>query len=115
MIHVSSGDDLDHVLKNYLQDVEGRVEVTTAHASDDFHVSNANNIDFGLVQEMDVKANQIVSSSSPPVSTIHDLGYVLAEHGDYVSEMNMGIEQDPTPLMPSKPHQVGISLPEETI
>jgi hypothetical protein len=29
--------------------------------------------------------------------------------------MNMGIKQDPSPLVPSKPHQFGISLPKETI
>jgi hypothetical protein len=76
-------------------------------------------IDFALIQEVDVKANQIVNSSSSPleqVSMIHDLGYVSAnEHGDYVSKMNMGIKQDYMPSMPSKPRQVGVSPSKETI
>jgi len=47
---------------------------------------------------------------------IHDLNYVLTkQHGDYVLEMNMGIKQDPTPSVPLKPHQIGISPPKETI
>jgi hypothetical protein len=41
-------------LKNYPQDVEGWVEVVIANASNDFHVLGVN-IDFALVQEMDVK------------------------------------------------------------
>jgi len=53
-MHVLGKDDLDHVSKNYLCYVEVWVEVTTTRASNDFHVSNVN-IDFGLVQEMDVK------------------------------------------------------------
>ncbi len=52
--HVWSEDELDHVLKNYPQDVEGWVEVVIANASNDFHVLGVN-IDFALVQEMDVK------------------------------------------------------------
>jgi hypothetical protein len=36
--HVSSGDEFDHVSKNYLQDAEGRVEVATVDAWNDFHV-----------------------------------------------------------------------------
>ncbi len=54
------------------------------------------NIDFALVQEVDVKTNQVVNASSPPIQqvlVIHDLGYVLAEHySDYVLEINMGIK-----------------------
>jgi hypothetical protein len=38
------------------------------------------------------------------VSTIHDFGYVL--------KINMGIKQDRTP---SKPNQIGISPPKDTI
>ncbi len=63
------------------------------------------NIDFALIQEVDVKANQAVNSSSPPVKqvlVIHELGYVSVEqHGDYVLKMNMGIKQDCTPSVPS--------------
>jgi hypothetical protein len=77
LIHVLGGNDLDHVSKNYPQDVEGQVEVTIAHASNDFHVLDVN-INFGLVQKMDVKAGQTISSSSSLVSTIRDLNYVLA-------------------------------------
>jgi hypothetical protein len=47
---------------------------------------------------------------------IHDLGYVLAKHhSDYVLEINMGIKQDHTPLVPLEPNQVDVSLPKETI
>jgi len=77
LIHVSGGNDLDHVSKNYPQDVEGQVEVAIVHASNDFHVSDVN-IDFGLVQKVDVKACQTISSSSSLISTIHDFNYVLA-------------------------------------
>jgi hypothetical protein len=77
------------------------------------------NINFVLIQEMDVKANQIVSASSPLVQqvlVIHDLGYVLAKHySDYVLEINMGIKQDRTPLVPLELDQVGISPPKEKI
>jgi hypothetical protein len=45
---------------------------------------------------VDVKANQVVNASSPPIQqvlVIHDLDYVLAEHySDYVLEINMGIK-----------------------
>jgi hypothetical protein len=54
-IHVSGENNVDHLSNNYPQDVEGQVGVATARASNDFHVSNVN-IDFGLVQEVDVKA-----------------------------------------------------------
>jgi len=48
------------------------------------------------------------------VSAVHDFNYVLAkQHGDYVSKMNMGIKQNPMPLMPSEPHQFGVSPPKE--
>jgi hypothetical protein len=48
----------------------------------DFHVSDAN-INFG--KKVDVKASQMVNSSSLLVSVIHDLGYVLAkQQGNYV-------------------------------
>jgi hypothetical protein len=54
LTHILGKDDLNHISKNYLQDVEVQVKVATAHALDDFHVSNVN-IDFGLVQEVNVK------------------------------------------------------------
>ncbi len=54
--HVSGGDELDHVLKNYPQDVEGWVEAINVHASYDFHVLDGN-INFALVQEVNVKAS----------------------------------------------------------
>lgn len=118
LTHVSSRDELDRVSKNYLQDVKGWVEVATIDASNDFHVLDVN-IDFAIVQEVDVKASQIISSFSPlvqQVSTIHDLRYVLTkQHGNYVSEMNKGIKQDHMPLVPSKPHQVTVLLPKEII
>ncbi len=46
--HVWSGNEFDHVLKNYPYDVEGQVEITITNASNDFHVSDVN-IDFALV------------------------------------------------------------------
>ncbi len=45
LTHVSSGDELDHVLKNYSQDAKGRVDVAITNALNDFHVLNVN-IDF---------------------------------------------------------------------
>jgi hypothetical protein len=48
LTHVLDGDEFDHVLKNYLQHVEGQVEVTTTYASNDFYVLDVN-IDFALV------------------------------------------------------------------
>jgi hypothetical protein len=48
--HVSSRDELDHVLKNYSQDAKGWVEVTTTNALNDFHVSNVN-IDFAYARK----------------------------------------------------------------
>jgi hypothetical protein len=45
------GNEFDHVLKNYLHDAKGRIEVTTTHASNDFHVLDVN-INFSLVQEV---------------------------------------------------------------
>jgi hypothetical protein len=47
-IHVSSIDEIDHVLKKYLHDVEDWVKGTTTRASNDFHVLNIN-IDFALI------------------------------------------------------------------
>jgi hypothetical protein len=118
LTHVSGGDEVDHVLKNYLQDAESSIEVATIRASDDFHVSNVN-IDFALIHEVGVKASQTVNSSFAPiqqVSIIHYLSYVSVEQdGDYVSKMNMGIKQDRTPSVPSEPHQVGILPPKEAI
>jgi hypothetical protein len=68
---------------------------------------------------VNVKASQTISASSSPiqqVSTIHDLGSVSTKHhGDYVSEINMGIKQDYTSIMPSKLNQVGTFLPKDTI
>lgn len=65
---------------------------------------------------MDVKANQIINASYPPIQqvlAIHDLGYVLGEHHrDYVSKINIGIKQY---HMPSELNQVGILPPKETI
>ncbi len=107
--HVWGKDDLDGVSMNFTQNAKVGFEITIVHALDDSHVSYAN-VDFG--QKVDVKVGQTVSSSSQQVSMIHDLGYVLVKHGDYVSKMNMGIKQDPTPSMPSKPskpNQVGVS------
>jgi hypothetical protein len=56
---------------------------------DDFHVLDVN-IDFALIQEVYVKAGQIVNASSSPfqqISAIHDLHYVSVEHhGDYDSK-----------------------------
>jgi hypothetical protein len=49
--HVLGGNEFDHVLKNYLHDAKGRIEVTTTHASNDFHVLDVN-INFSLVQEV---------------------------------------------------------------
>jgi hypothetical protein len=64
--HVSSIDEIDHVLKQYLHNVENWVEGTTACASYDFHVLDIN-IDFALVQEVDVKASQTFSAFYPPI------------------------------------------------
>lgn len=81
----------------------------------DFHSLDVN-IYSALIQEVDVKAGQTISSFSPPVEqvlVIHELGYVSVEqHGDYVSKMNMGIKQSCTPSVPSQPHQVSILPPK---
>jgi hypothetical protein len=52
--HVLGKDELDHVSKNYLQDVEGQIDIVIAYALNDFHVSDVN-INFALNQEVDVK------------------------------------------------------------
>jgi hypothetical protein len=109
------GDEFDRVSKNYPWDSEGQIEVVIAHALDDFHISYAN-IDFALIQEVDVKASQIINvffSLVQQVSAIQDLGYVSANHhGDYVLKINMGIKQNYMPSVPSKPNMVGVLPPK---
>ncbi len=119
--HVSSMDEIDHALKKYPLDAEHWVEGAIIRAFDDFHVSNKN-INFALVEEVDVKANQTLSASYSfvqQISAIHGLSYVSRKHhGDYVLEIKMGIKQDRTPskpLKPLEPNHVGISPPKETI
>jgi hypothetical protein len=55
-IHFSSTDEIDHVSKKYRHDAEGWVEGAITCASNDFHVLDIN-IDFALVQEVDIKAS----------------------------------------------------------
>ncbi len=100
LIHVSSGDEFDHVSKKDPHKVVGWIEGATTGALDDFHVLDVN-INFALVQEMHVKIGQTVNASSSLVQqilAIHDLHYVLGEHhGDYVSKNNVGIKQNHMP------------------
>jgi hypothetical protein len=88
--HVSSEDEIDHVSKKYPHDAKGWVEGVATCASNDSHVSDIN-INFALVQEVDVKASYIVNAFDLPVqqvSAIHDLAYVVGEHhGAYVSKV----------------------------
>jgi hypothetical protein len=65
-IHVSGIDEIDHVSKKYPQDAKDWVEGTTVCALDDFYVLDIN-IDFSLVQEVDVKAGHTFSASYMPV------------------------------------------------
>jgi len=103
LTHILGVNEIEHVSNKYLQDAEDWVEGAIAHALDDFHVSDIN-INFVLVQEVDVKVGQTFNVFYLPVqqvSTIHEFEYVLGEHhGDYVSDNNMGIKQN---CMPSKP------------
>lgn len=66
LIHVLNVDEIDHVSKKYPHDVEDWVKGATICASNDFHVLNIN-INFALVQEVDIKAGQTFSAFYPPV------------------------------------------------
>lgn len=65
-IHVSRVDEIDHVSKKYPHGVKDQVEGTIVRALNDLHVSNIN-INFALVQEVDVKTNQTFSAFYLPV------------------------------------------------
>jgi hypothetical protein len=64
--HVLGVDEIDHVSNKYLQDAKDWVEGATVHALDDFHVLDIN-INFALVQEVDLKIGQTFSASYLPV------------------------------------------------
>jgi hypothetical protein len=66
LIHVLGIDEIDHVSNKYPQDAKDWVGGTTIRALDDFHVSYIN-IDFALVQKVNVKAGQTFNAFHSPI------------------------------------------------